>query len=31
MSWQTVIDRLGEPGTLATTGLLIGIAFGFMA
>ncbi|MDP3223312.1 MAG: YeeE/YedE family protein [Rubrivivax sp.] len=31
MNWQNVIDRLGEPGTLAATGLLIGIAFGFMA
>jgi uncharacterized membrane protein YedE/YeeE len=31
MSWQAVIDVLGEPGTLAVTGLLIGICFGFLA
>jgi uncharacterized membrane protein YedE/YeeE len=31
MSWQPAIDRLGEAGTLATTGLLIGVAFGFLA
>lgn len=31
MSWQPVIDRLGEPGTLAAAGLVIGIAFGFLA
>lgn len=31
MDWQLLIDRLGEPGTLATTGLSIGIAFGFLA
>jgi uncharacterized membrane protein YedE/YeeE len=31
MSWQTAIDTLGEPGTLAATGLFIGTAFGFLA
>lgn len=31
MDWQHVIDRLGEPGTLAAAGLLIGFAFGFLA
>lgn len=31
MSWQPAIDTLGEPGTLATTGLVIGTAFGFLA
>ena len=31
MGWQRLIDRLGEPGTLAATGLVIGISFGFLA
>ena len=31
MAWQTLIDRLGEPGTLAATGLVVGTAFGFLA
>ncbi len=31
MGWQRVIDRLGEPGTLAAAGLTIGFAFGFLA
>jgi len=31
MDWQHVIDRLGEPGTLAAAGLAIGFAFGFLA
>jgi uncharacterized protein len=31
MSWQAAFDTLGEPGTLAATGLLIGVAFGFLA
>lgn len=31
MDLQPVIDRLGEGGTLAAAGLLIGIAFGFAA
>jgi uncharacterized membrane protein YedE/YeeE len=31
MAWQRVIDRLGEPGTLAAAGLAIGFAFGFLA
>jgi hypothetical protein len=31
MSWQAAIDTLGEPGTLAATGLFIGTAFGFLA
>jgi uncharacterized membrane protein YedE/YeeE len=31
MVWQDIIDRLGEPGSLAATGLVIGFAFGFLA
>jgi uncharacterized protein len=31
VGWQRLIDGLGEPGTLAATGLVIGIAFGFLA
>jgi uncharacterized protein len=31
MSLQALIDRLGEPGTLALAGVLIGFAFGFLA
>jgi len=31
VSWTAIIDTLGEPGTLAATGLLIGTAFGFLA
>ena len=31
MAWQDIIDRLGEPGTLAATGLVVGMAFGFLA
>jgi hypothetical protein len=30
MLLQTLIDELGEGGTLAATGLLVGIAFGFL-
>ncbi len=29
--WSWLIDRLGEPGTLAAAGLLLGFAFGFLA
>jgi uncharacterized protein len=31
MAWQDIIDRLGEPGTLAASGLVLGFAFGFLA
>jgi uncharacterized membrane protein YedE/YeeE len=31
MDWTPLFDRLGEPGTLAATGLVIGFAFGFLA
>jgi hypothetical protein len=31
MSLQALIDRLGEPGTLALAGAAIGFAFGFLA
>jgi uncharacterized membrane protein YedE/YeeE len=31
MDWSAWIDRLGEPGTLAAAGALIGFAFGFLA
>lgn len=31
MDWQAVIDTLGEPGALAATGLVVGVAFGFLA
>ncbi|MEY3272851.1 MAG: hypothetical protein RLZZ341_1752, partial [Pseudomonadota bacterium] len=31
MDWTPLIDRLGEPGALAATGLAIGFAFGFLA
>jgi len=30
-AWTWLIDRLGEPGTLAAAGLAIGFAFGFLA
>jgi uncharacterized membrane protein YedE/YeeE len=30
-AWTWLIDRLGEPGTLAATGVVIGFAFGFLA
>ena len=31
VEWTPLIDRLGEPGALAATGLAIGFAFGFLA
>ena len=31
MAFQALIDRLGEDGTLALAGAVIGLAFGFMA
>ncbi|MFO0445304.1 MAG: YeeE/YedE family protein, partial [Betaproteobacteria bacterium] len=31
MDWTPLIDRLGEPGSLAATGMAIGFAFGFLA
>lgn len=31
VDWTPLIDRLGEPGALAATGLAIGFAFGFLA